>query len=62
MASRRALAGTHHGGFQGVAPTGRPITRTGIDFSRVDEGKIAEQWTQFDVLGVMPQIGALAPV
>ena len=34
--------GTHQGEFQGIAPTGRQITVTGITISRIAEGKIAD--------------------
>jgi steroid delta-isomerase-like uncharacterized protein len=61
VASRWTLVGTHLGPFQGTAPTGRQVTMAGVDFSRVVEGRIGEHWAQFDVLGVLVQIGALAP-
>jgi steroid delta-isomerase-like uncharacterized protein len=56
VASRWVLTATHQGDFQGVPPTGRRIAMTGIDFSRIVDGKIAEHWAQFDLLGVMHQI------
>jgi steroid delta-isomerase-like uncharacterized protein len=59
VASRWTITGTHRGEFQGVPPTGRPITMAGVDFSRVVDGKVAEHWSQFDVLGMMQQIGGL---
>src|SRR5919199_748502 len=59
VASRWTLTGTHRDHFQGVPPTGRQVTMAGIDFSRVVDGKIAEHWAQFDVMGVLQQIGAL---
>ncbi len=59
VASRWTLTGTHRGEFQGVPPTGKAVTMVGIDFSRVVDGKIAEHWAQFDVIGVMQQIGAI---
>jgi steroid delta-isomerase-like uncharacterized protein len=58
VASRWTITGTHRGEFQGVAATGRPITMAGVDFSRVVDGKVAEHWSQFDVLGMLQQIGA----
>jgi steroid delta-isomerase-like uncharacterized protein len=58
VASRWTLTGTHHGEFQGVPPTGRTVRITGIDFSRIVDGKIAEHWAQFDLISVMQQIGA----
>ena len=59
MASRWTIAGTHRGTFQGVPATGRLVTFSGIDFSRVVEGKVAEHWAQFDLLAVLQQIGAV---
>lgn len=59
VASRWTITGTHRGDFQGVPPTGRQVAIAGIDFSRVVDGKIAEHWAQFDLIGVMQQIGAI---
>ena len=59
VASRWTITGTHRGTFQGVPATGRLVTFSGIDFSRVVEGKVAEHWAQFDLLAVLQQIGAL---
>ena len=59
VASRWTLTGTHQGEFQGVPPTGRPIRVSGIDFSRVVDGRIAEHWAQFDLMALMQQIGAV---
>ena len=59
VASRWTLTATHRGDFQGVPPTGRPVTMKGVDFSRVVNGKIAEHWAQFDLIAVMQQIGAM---
>ena len=59
VASRWTLTGTHRGEFQGVPPIGKAVTMVGIDFTRVVDGKIAQHWAQFDVIGVMQQIGAI---
>ncbi len=59
VASRWTITATHRATFQGVPPTGKAITMAGVDFSRVVDGKIAEHWAQFDVVGVMQQIGAM---
>ena len=59
VASRWTITGTHRGEFQGVPATGKQVTITGIDFSHIVDGKIAEHWAQFDVLGMMQQIGAI---
>jgi steroid delta-isomerase-like uncharacterized protein len=59
VASRWTITGTHRGTFQGVPATGRLVTFTGIDFSRIVDGKVAEHWAQFDLVAVLQQIGAL---
>ena len=51
--------GTHQGEFQGVPPSGRPVTVAGTDIVRLEDGKLAEHWANFDQLGLMAQIGAL---
>jgi predicted ester cyclase len=49
--------GTHQGEFQGIAPTGRQITVTGITISRIADGKIAESWVGFDTQDLLRQLG-----
>src|SRR6201984_2887033 len=50
--------GTHNGELMGVAPTGRPIAVDAIPVFRVADGKIAEEWTVWDALGLLQQVGA----
>lgn len=49
--------GTHRGEFQGIAPTGKQITVTGITISRFADGKIAESWVGFDTQDLIRQLG-----
>jgi steroid delta-isomerase-like uncharacterized protein len=51
--------GTHRGPLFGGAPTGAPVAYTGIMIVRISDGKIAEEWTEYDQVGLMQQIGAL---
>jgi steroid delta-isomerase-like uncharacterized protein len=51
--------GTHEGEFQGVPPTGNPVTATGIGIGRIADGRIAEAWAAYDALGLTQQLGAL---
>jgi predicted ester cyclase len=44
----------------GFPPTGRMMRVWGVNFFRMQDGKIIERWGQFDVLGLMQQLG-LAP-
>jgi steroid delta-isomerase-like uncharacterized protein len=56
---RYRFRGTHLGAFQGMPPTGKQITYTGILIYRLVDGKIGEQWTEFDLLGFLRQLGVL---
>ena len=52
--------GTHQGELMGIAPTGNQVTMTGITMHRIEDTKIVEEWSNWDALGVMQQIGAVA--
>jgi predicted ester cyclase len=43
----------------GVAPTGKRVTMTGISIHRIADGKIVEEWQQWDSLGLMQQLGVV---
>jgi predicted ester cyclase len=60
VAARLRFRGTHRGEVQGIAPTGRRVDCTGIVISRMEGGKIAEDWANFDDLGMMQQLGAIS--
>jgi predicted ester cyclase len=53
--------GTHKGEFQGVPPSGKPVTFEGVFIGRVSGGKFVESWEQFDALGVLVQLGVVTP-
>jgi len=52
---------THTGEMFGMPATGRKFTITGSDWSRLENGKLAEIWHVEDMLSLMQQLG-LAPV
>jgi predicted ester cyclase len=60
VVARFSATGTHLGEFMGVAPTGRKITYTGFDMSRISGGQIVEAWASYDALALMQQIGAIS--
>jgi len=35
------------------------VTITGVAIHRIEEGKIVEEWENWDALGLMQQIGAI---
>ena len=49
---------THIGEFLGIPPTGRRFSAAGMVFTRIRDGKIAEQWRIVDVFGMLQQLGA----
>lgn len=59
VAMRWTVRGTHRGEFLGVGPSGKQISNGGNSILRLAGGKIAEEWLNWDVLGMMQQLGAV---
>src|SRR5215208_686821 len=59
VVSRWRAQGTHQGELMGIAPTGNEVAITGITIHRIEDGKIVEEWENWDALGLMQQIGAV---
>jgi ketosteroid isomerase-like protein len=59
VVTRMTFSGTHRGDFQGLAPTGKSVTFTGINIACIAGSKITELWSEFDALGVLQQLGAI---
>ena len=51
------MGATHTGEYLGMAPTGRPIKMSVMDFYRFDGDRIAENWLPIDILGLAAQMG-----
>ena len=43
---RTTWSGTHQGIYEGIAPTGRAVSRTMIQIFRVADSKIQEEWSE----------------
>jgi predicted ester cyclase len=56
---RWTSSGTHLGPYFGAAPTGKRLTTSGITVFRIADGKVAEEWIQSDMLGLLQQVGAI---
>ena len=54
--------GTHLGTFQGCPSTGREWTATCTAIYRVEAGRIAEAWINWDWLAVLEQLGGVERV
>jgi steroid delta-isomerase-like uncharacterized protein len=59
VATRVTSRGTHKGTFLGVEPTNKELSWTGITIDRISEGKIVESWTNWDMMGMMQQLGVV---
>jgi steroid delta-isomerase-like uncharacterized protein len=59
VATRFTSRGTHRGTFMGVEPTNKKLTWTGITIDRIMGGKIVESWANWDMMGMMQQLGAI---
>lgn len=49
--------GTHTGVFQGLPPTQRKVTFSGLELNRFVDGRVAEHWFQLDSLTLLQQLG-----
>jgi len=57
VVTRWSVEGTHTGALSGIPATGKRIRITGVTISRIENGKIAEDHTHWDALGLMQQLG-----
>ena len=58
VVTRWTLRGTHQGEIEEFGPpTGRQMELKGITISRIEGGKIVEEWEAYDNLSVMLQLG-----
>lgn len=56
---RWTAIGLHTGSLMGMAATGKQVKLRGIDILRFEEGRIVERWGEFDVFGLLQQLGAV---
>jgi predicted ester cyclase len=65
VVTRQTWRGTHRGPWvsgalgRTIAPTGRQLTITATVITRIADGKIAEEWEDWDSVGLLKQLGAL---
>src|SRR5919106_548958 len=53
VVTRWTTQGTNDGELMGIPPTGRPATVTGITIQRLQDGKVVEGWTNWDLMGLL---------
>ena len=59
VATRWTGRGTHQGELMGIPATGKQVTVSGITISRVKNGKVVEEWSNWDTLGMLQQLGVV---
>ena len=57
VATRWTARGKHDGDLMGVAPTGKQVKVSGLTLSRLANGKVIEDYTNWDTFGMMQQLG-----
>jgi steroid delta-isomerase-like uncharacterized protein len=57
IAVRCSVTGTHTGPGVVAGPTNKSANFTGMCFARIENGKIAEAWNNFDFLSMYKQLG-----
>lgn len=59
VVTRWTFIGTHTGTFMGIDATGRQVHIMGMCMDRIVNGKIDEEWEEWDTLGMMQQLALL---
>ena len=59
VATRWTARGTHQGEIGGISATGKEVTVTGLTFTRLEDDKVVEDWSTWDTLGMLVQLGAV---
>lgn len=57
VATRWSAEGTNSGPIGEVPPTGRRIHVDGLIIDRLEDGKVAERWEQWDQMPMLKQLG-----
>lgn len=59
VVTRYISAGTQRGPLMGVQATNRRVSWSGTTIDRVVDGKIAENWVNWDMMAMMQELGAI---
>lgn len=59
VVTRWTARGTHEGDLMGVPASHRHVEVTGIEIERLQGDKIAETWVEYNLLGLLQQVGAV---
>ena len=61
VVSRFSGHGTQKGEIMGIPPTGKEVTVGGIQICHIVDGKVVEDWSELDYMGMMVQLGVVPP-
>ena len=59
VVTRWTARASHLGELNGIPPTGKQVSISGIDVDRFENGRVVECWTLQDDLGMMRQLGVI---
>lgn len=59
VVARWTSTGTHEGEYNGIPATGKFVQTSGITIFRLENGKIVEEWSESDMVGMLQQLGAM---
>lgn len=57
-----SISGTHKGDYMGIPATNKKVSVEGITIHNVAGGKIMDSYSNWDVLGMMQQLGVVPPL
>ena len=58
VVTRWTAQATHQGDFMGIPATGKQVLVKAIHIHQIVDGRIAALWEEFDMFGLMQQLGA----
>jgi steroid delta-isomerase-like uncharacterized protein len=61
VATQFTCTGTQSGPLMGIPATNRSVRMNGVAISRLRDGRIASDWGEFDMLGLLMQLGVARP-
>lgn len=59
VATRYTFRGTQQGELMGIPPTGKHVSIGGISIYRIADGKMQQAWIEYDMLGLLQQLGVV---
>ncbi|GAA2373040.1 ester cyclase [Nonomuraea africana] len=62
VVTRLTARGVHKGDLPGIPATGRQLTVTATVVHRIENGRLAEKWSDKDLLGFLQQLGVLPEI